>query len=110
MWIPIRDRQKEPTAEEMETDYITLQSLHDAVTQAQKDKEEAYTMNPTSVNKNADSPEERKWSFVLSSMDGKSGGLNTPRCSSAACSANTDETFHVSSAHLMSHICLAALA
>jgi hypothetical protein len=29
------------------------------------------------VNKNADSPEERKWSFVLSSTDGKSGGLNT---------------------------------
>jgi hypothetical protein len=29
------------------------------------------------VNKNADSPEERKWSFVLSTMDGQSGGLYT---------------------------------
>src|SRR5438045_4512725 len=29
------------------------------------------------VNKNADSPEERKWSFVLSSMDGQSGDLYT---------------------------------
>ena len=48
MWTTIRDRQKEPTAEEMETDRITLQSLHDAVAQAQEDKEHAYTMNPTS--------------------------------------------------------------
>jgi hypothetical protein len=48
MWTTIRDRQKEPTAEEMEIDRITLQSLHDAVAQAQKDKEEAYTMNPIS--------------------------------------------------------------
>ena len=30
-----------------------------------------------SINKNADSPEERKWSFVLSTMDGQSGGLYT---------------------------------
>src|SRR3989440_12802657 len=30
-----------------------------------------------SINKNADSPEERKWSFVLSSMDGQSGDLYT---------------------------------
>ncbi len=29
------------------------------------------------INKNADSPEERKWSFVLSSMDGQSGVLYT---------------------------------
>jgi hypothetical protein len=48
MWTTIRDRQKEPTAEEMEIDRIALQSLHDAVAQAQKDKEEAYTMNPIS--------------------------------------------------------------
>jgi hypothetical protein len=48
IWTTIRDRQKEPTAEEIETDRITLQSLHDAVTQAQKDKEEAYATNPIS--------------------------------------------------------------
>ena len=33
----------------------------------------------------------------LSTMDGQSDDLNTPQYSPAACSANTDETFHVSS-------------
>src|SRR6266496_1495719 len=39
--------------------------------------EGAITLDTFFVNKNADSPEERKWSFVLSSMDGQSGVLYT---------------------------------
>jgi hypothetical protein len=35
-----------------------------------------------SVNKCADGPEERKWSFVLSTMDGQSGDLYTSMAAS----------------------------
>jgi hypothetical protein len=49
MWTPIRDRQKEPTTAETENRRITLQSLREAVGKAERDWEEAYATNPTSL-------------------------------------------------------------
>jgi hypothetical protein len=48
-WVPIRDRQKEPTAAEEESRQIALQSLREAVGKAERDREEAYTTNPISL-------------------------------------------------------------
>jgi hypothetical protein len=45
MWIPVRDRQKEPTAAEIENRRIDLQSLYEAITKAQRDKDEIYAAN-----------------------------------------------------------------
>ena len=49
IWIPIRDCHKEPTAAETENWQIALQSLREVVTQAERDWEEAYTINPISL-------------------------------------------------------------
>jgi hypothetical protein len=49
MWTPIRDRQKEPTTAEIENRQIALQSLREAVGKAERDREEVYTTNPTSL-------------------------------------------------------------
>src|SRR5436309_11309240 len=60
------------------------------------------------VNKNAESPDERKWSFVLSSMDGQSGGLYTPRwqpCCLFRCLLRRDLSHRTS--HCTSHARLA---
>jgi hypothetical protein len=48
MWIPIRDRQKELTAAEIENRRIALQSLYEAVARAQLERDEVYAANPIS--------------------------------------------------------------
>jgi hypothetical protein len=48
MWVPIRDRQKEPTATETENRQIALQSLRKAIGKAQRDWDEVYTINTMS--------------------------------------------------------------
>jgi hypothetical protein len=48
LWVPIRDRQKEPTAAEVENRQIALQSLREAVGKAQRDRDEVYAMNTLS--------------------------------------------------------------
>jgi hypothetical protein len=48
IWIPVRDRQKEPTAAETEDRRIALQSLREAVGKAQRDRDNAYAANPIS--------------------------------------------------------------
>jgi hypothetical protein len=72
MWTTIRDRQKEPTADETEACRIALQSLYDAVVKAQHDKEEAYAANLISLTSIPIDPiileEERK--FQLSQRGG----------------------------------------
>jgi hypothetical protein len=49
MWTPIRDRQKEPTTAETENRRIVLQSLHEAIGKAERDRKEAYAANPASL-------------------------------------------------------------
>jgi hypothetical protein len=47
-WVPIHDRQKDPTAAETEGRRIALQSLVDAVADAQRKQNETYAANPES--------------------------------------------------------------
>ena len=47
-WIPIRDRQKEATAAENEARCIALQSLYEAVRNAQHNQDKVYAANPIS--------------------------------------------------------------
>jgi hypothetical protein len=48
MWIPVRDRQKEPTAAKTKDRRIALQSLREAIRKAQRDRDNAYATNPIS--------------------------------------------------------------
>jgi hypothetical protein len=48
MWVPIRDRQKEPTAAEIENRQIALPSLHEAMDMAQRDRDKVYTTHSLS--------------------------------------------------------------
>ena len=64
----------------------------------------AFTSASYNVNKNANGLGERKWSFVLSSMDGQSGVLYTPRwqpCCLFCCLLRRDLSHHTS--HRTSH-------
>jgi hypothetical protein len=75
LWTPIRDHQKDPTAEEKEALQIALQPLRDTVARAQKERDDVYAADPYSFTSIPIDPmileEERQ--FQLS----QSGGLQT---------------------------------